>query len=46
MVVCDGRVLLRNAELVQPSARQALASANERRDRIVHRARLAGTWSD
>lgn len=46
MVVCDGRVLLRNAELVQPSARRALLSANERRDRIVNRARLASTWND
>lgn len=44
-VVCDGRVLLRNNELVQPSARHAIQSANERRDDLIRRARDAGTWN-
>ncbi|HIV58709.1 MAG TPA: amidohydrolase family protein [Candidatus Stackebrandtia faecavium] len=43
-VVCDGRVLVREGELAQESARLALSTANERRDDLIHRARDGGTW--
>ncbi|HZX04911.1 amidohydrolase family protein [Kribbella sp.] len=45
-VVCDGRVLLRDGHLVQPSARHAIESVNQRRDDLLRRARDAGTWDD
>lgn len=43
-VISDGRILFRNGELVQATARQAIHTANERRDALVQRARAAGTW--
>ena len=43
-VICDGRILRRPGGLVQESARTAIATANERRDALVARARAAGTW--
>ncbi|MFK4788693.1 amidohydrolase family protein [Microbacterium sp. ZW T5_56] len=45
-VICDGRILLHSGELVQESARQAIRTANDRRNALVHRARLAGTWDN
>ncbi|BCW52501.1 TRZ/ATZ family hydrolase (plasmid) [Arthrobacter sp. StoSoilB13] len=43
-VISDGRVLLRDGELVQQTARQAIDTATERRDALVQRATAAGTW--
>ena len=43
-VICDGRILRRSGRLVQASSREAVATANERRDALVARARAAGTW--
>jgi 5-methylthioadenosine/S-adenosylhomocysteine deaminase len=45
-VVGDGRILLRNGELVQPSARHAIETADERRDDLIRRARTAGSWDN
>lgn len=45
-VIGDGRILLRDGNLVQPSARLAIQSADERRNDLVRRARNAGTWDD
>lgn len=44
-VVCDGRVLKRDGVLTQPSAREAVAQAERRRDDLVARARAAGDWT-
>lgn len=43
-VVVDGRVLLDDRQLTQPSARTAVADADARRDALVERARTAGAW--
>lgn len=45
-VVADGRVLLDDRRLTQPSARAAVADADERRDALVARARAVGAWTD
>lgn len=45
-VIGDGRVLLRDGKLVQPSARQAIETADERRNDLIRRAKSAGTWDD
>lgn len=44
-VVVDGRVLLDDGRLTQPSARAAVEGAEARRDTLVARARAAGAWS-
>jgi cytosine/adenosine deaminase-related metal-dependent hydrolase len=44
-VVADGRVLLDDRRLTQPSARAAVADADARRDALVARARAAGAWA-
>nr|WP_052478039.1 amidohydrolase family protein [Kibdelosporangium sp. MJ126-NF4]CEL15583.1 hypothetical protein [Kibdelosporangium sp. MJ126-NF4]CTQ98247.1 hypothetical protein [Kibdelosporangium sp. MJ126-NF4] len=43
-VMVDGRVLLDNGRLVQPSAQAAVDEADARRDALVARARAAGAW--
>lgn len=44
-VVVDGRILLENGRLTQPSARAAVSGADARRDALVERARAAGDWT-
>jgi 5-methylthioadenosine/S-adenosylhomocysteine deaminase len=43
-VIADGRILKRDGQLTQPSARSLGRTAQERRDAIVARARAAGDW--
>jgi 5-methylthioadenosine/S-adenosylhomocysteine deaminase len=44
-VIADGRILKRDGQLTQPSARSVGRTAQQRRDAIVDRARTAGDWS-
>lgn len=43
-VIVDGRVLVDEGRLTQPSARAAVEGAEARRDALVARARAAGAW--
>ncbi|MEV6911901.1 amidohydrolase family protein [Amycolatopsis sp. NPDC051071] len=43
-VMVDGRILLENGRLAQPSAQAAINEADARRDALVARARAAGAW--
>jgi 5-methylthioadenosine/S-adenosylhomocysteine deaminase len=43
-VIADGRILKRDGQLTQPSARSVGRTAQQRRNAIVDRARTAGDW--